>query len=275
MILQPWPSWSTIGSHSSHFRKYHQRPWDAIVAIREHRLEAKKEEISTHLIRLGAAMAMYLGDCTVYMISMLIGRWLSNAFLGYIRKQVIEFSQKVAKKMLTYQNFHHIPDIHRRISRDDLRQRKHPNNAKTKQNVGGNMLCQACLPPFSQYHSLSWNSTWAVGLPDGGKVQIANLGSGEGKNWLLLHQSQTHLKDSILFLCATDGATMSKKCLGPKPFAVVTQLVVLLLTNSTIFAVLEDQTKYLCCPSEAGFEKKHSCWHQHSRTHCIFWNFSK
>jgi hypothetical protein len=52
---------------------------------------------------------------------------------------------------------------------------------------------------------------------------------------------------------------MSKKCLGPKPFAVVTQLVVLLLTNSTIFAVLEDQTKYLCCPSEAGFEKKHSC----------------
>ncbi len=85
---------------------------DAVVAIEEHQLGINMEDIGTHLIRSGTAMAMYLGECAVYTI-MLIGRWSSDAFLQYIRKQVMEFSQNVAKKMLTYQNFRHIPDIHR------------------------------------------------------------------------------------------------------------------------------------------------------------------
>ncbi len=85
---------------------------DAVVAIDEHRLGINKEDIGMHSFRLGAVMAMYLGECAVYTI-MLIGQWSSNAFLHYIRKQVMEFSQNVAKKMLTYQNFCHIPDIHR------------------------------------------------------------------------------------------------------------------------------------------------------------------
>jgi hypothetical protein len=123
---------------------------DAVVAIGEHQLGINKEGIGTHLIRSGAAMAMYLGECAVYTI-MLIGRWLSNAFLQYIRKQVMEFSQNVAKKMLTYQNFCHIPNTHRRIPRDDPRQRNNPNKAETRWNVGGNMLCQACLPASSLY----------------------------------------------------------------------------------------------------------------------------
>jgi hypothetical protein len=95
-------------------------------------------------------MAMYLGECAVFTI-MLIRRWSSVAFLQYIRKQVKEFGQNVTKKMLTYQNFCHIPDIHRRILRDDPRQRNNPNNAETRWNVGGNMLHQACLPAFSLY----------------------------------------------------------------------------------------------------------------------------
>ncbi len=95
-------------------------------------------------------MDIYLGECAVYTI-MLIGRWLSDAFLQYIHKQVMEFSQNVAKKMLMYQNFHHILDIHRRILRDDPRQRNNPNNSKTRWNVGGNMLSQARLPAFSLY----------------------------------------------------------------------------------------------------------------------------
>jgi hypothetical protein len=45
---------------------------DALEAIGEDRLGIKKEEVGTHLIRLGAAMAMYLGECPVYTI-MLIG----------------------------------------------------------------------------------------------------------------------------------------------------------------------------------------------------------
>jgi hypothetical protein len=123
---------------------------DAVEAIREHRLGITKDEIGTHLIRSGAAMAMYLGECAVFTI-MLIGRWSSDAFLRYIRKQVMEFSQNVAKKMLTYQNFRHIPDIHRRIPRDDPRQRNKPNNAETRRNIGGNMSRQARLPAFSLY----------------------------------------------------------------------------------------------------------------------------
>jgi hypothetical protein len=42
---------------------------------------------------------------------MLIGRWSSDAFLRYIRKQVEQFSRNVAKKMLTFRSFRHIPNI--------------------------------------------------------------------------------------------------------------------------------------------------------------------
>jgi hypothetical protein len=123
---------------------------DSVVAIGEHRLGITKDQVGTHSIRLGAAMAMYQGECAVFTI-MLIGRWSSDAFLRYIRKQVMEFSQNVAKKMLTCQNFRHIPDIHRRIPQDDPRQQNNPNNSETRRKVGGNMLRQARLPAFSLY----------------------------------------------------------------------------------------------------------------------------
>ncbi len=61
-------------------------------------------EIGAHSLRLGSAMEMYLAGVPVYTI-MLIGRWLSDAFLHYIRKQVKQFSQDVAKKMLTHRSF--------------------------------------------------------------------------------------------------------------------------------------------------------------------------
>jgi hypothetical protein len=40
-------------------------------------------------------MQMYLAEIPVYSI-MLIGRWLSDAFLWYIRKQVKQFSLNVS-----------------------------------------------------------------------------------------------------------------------------------------------------------------------------------
>jgi hypothetical protein len=123
---------------------------DAAEAIGKHRLGITKDEIGTHSIRSGAAMAMYLDECALFTI-MLIRRWSSDAFFRYIRKQVLEFSQNVKKKMLTYQNFRHIPDIHRRIPRDDPRQRNNPNNAETRRNIGDNMSRQARLPAFSLY----------------------------------------------------------------------------------------------------------------------------
>ncbi len=44
---------------------------DAVVAIGEHQLGINKEDIGTRLIRLGAAMAMYLGECAVYTIMLI------------------------------------------------------------------------------------------------------------------------------------------------------------------------------------------------------------
>ena len=59
--------------------------WDAVSAIREDSLHIATHEIGTHSICLGAAMAMFLGGCPVFLI-MMIGCWSSNAFLHYIRK---------------------------------------------------------------------------------------------------------------------------------------------------------------------------------------------
>ncbi len=83
---------------------------------------------------------------------MLIGCWSRDAFLCYIRKQVMEFSQNVAKKMLLCQNFWHIPDIHTRIHSEDPRIRNHPDNVETRRNVGGDSRRHARLPPFTQFN---------------------------------------------------------------------------------------------------------------------------
>jgi hypothetical protein len=124
---------------------------DAVGTIGEAKLGIKKEDVGTHSIRSGAAMAMYLGECPVFTI-MLIGCWSSDAFLRYIRKQVMEFSQNVAKRMLSCQNFRHIPDIHTRVQEDNPRIRNHPDNTKTRRNVGGDSHHRVRLPPFSRFN---------------------------------------------------------------------------------------------------------------------------
>ena len=122
---------------------------NAVGAIGKERLGFKKENVGTHSIRSGAAIAMYLGECPVFMI-MLIGHWSSEAFLRYIRKQVMEFSQNVAKK-ISCQNFRHIPEIHTRVPSSDPRIRNHPNKAKTRRNVGGDSCRRVRLPPYAQF----------------------------------------------------------------------------------------------------------------------------
>jgi hypothetical protein len=47
-------------------------------------------KMGTHSLCSGAAMEMYLNKVPVYTI-MFIGRWSSNAFLCYIKKQVEQF----------------------------------------------------------------------------------------------------------------------------------------------------------------------------------------
>jgi len=67
------------------------------------------EELGTHSIRSGAAMAMYLSRTPVYTI-MLIGRWTSDAFLRYIRPQVQDFTRGVSQSMISSHDFFHIPN---------------------------------------------------------------------------------------------------------------------------------------------------------------------
>ena len=54
-------------------------------------------------------MAMHLAEIAVYTI-MIIGRWLSDALLCYICKQVAQFSQNISKRMLHTQSFIHMPN---------------------------------------------------------------------------------------------------------------------------------------------------------------------
>ena len=123
----------------------------AVISIGEEVLGFKAEEVGTHSIRSGAAMAMYLGECPVYTI-MMIGRWSSDAFLRYIRKQVEQFSHNVSSRMLRFEMHRHIPDLAPRISHLDPRQRNHPDNAETRRNVGGNSARRVQLPSFSLFN---------------------------------------------------------------------------------------------------------------------------
>ena len=125
--------------------------WDAVLAIGKDVLHIATNEISTHSIRLGAAIAIFLGGCPVFLI-MMIGCWSSNSFLRYIWKQFKEFNHNTSQKMLTHMFHRHIPNYTSpMVSHLDPRQCNHPNNAATRINLGGDMARQARLPAFAQF----------------------------------------------------------------------------------------------------------------------------
>ena len=80
-----------------------------IVCIGEEKLSINRDDIVTHLIRSSAAMAMYLGKCPVYVI-MMIGRWSSDAFRRYIRKQMEQFSHNVLWRILCFEVHQHVAE---------------------------------------------------------------------------------------------------------------------------------------------------------------------
>ena len=83
---------------------------------------------------------MYLNGVPVY-TSMLLGRWSSDAFLRYIRKQVTEFSNNVSRKMVKNPVYHHVPDANREDPRSHnlmaatANSGMGPNSAAINQNV--------------------------------------------------------------------------------------------------------------------------------------------
>jgi hypothetical protein len=124
----------------------------AVKSIGEDVLNIKAEEVGTHSLRSAAAMAMFLGGLPVYLI-MLMGRWSSDAFLKYIRKQIEQFSHEVSSKMIENMFHRYIPAISATTTTNlDPRQRNNPNNAETRRNVGGDAARQARLPAFALFN---------------------------------------------------------------------------------------------------------------------------
>ena len=88
------------------------------------------KETGTHSIRSSLAMALYLSKRPVSTI-MLLGRWSSDAFLLYIRRQVQEFSTGVSKDMVQHENYFTIPDLEEECDLLDPRTRNPRSFANT------------------------------------------------------------------------------------------------------------------------------------------------
>jgi hypothetical protein len=73
-------------------------------------------------------MGMFLAGTPVYTI-MLMGRWSLDAFMRYIRKQVLSLSHGIAAKMLTYERFYTVPDFVHTTADGDIRARSNTNLA--------------------------------------------------------------------------------------------------------------------------------------------------
>ena len=80
----------------------------AVANMGTERLGFKPKDCGTHSIRSAAAMAMHMAGVPVYTI-MLIGRWSSDAFLVYLRTQVMQFTQCISIRMTEHSNFYNVP----------------------------------------------------------------------------------------------------------------------------------------------------------------------
>ena len=77
-------------------------------SMKDFNLGFASEDVGTHSIRSGGAMALCLAKVDTYIIK-LQGRWKSDAFLKYIRKQVKQFSTDLSNKMIIKEHFNHVP----------------------------------------------------------------------------------------------------------------------------------------------------------------------
>ena len=80
----------------------------AVTAIGVAVLGFTADDVGTHSNRGGFAMMMYLAGVPVFTI-MKMGRWLSDAFLNYIEKQILTFSEGISKKMIASNTFFNFP----------------------------------------------------------------------------------------------------------------------------------------------------------------------
>lgn len=84
-------------------------------------------DIGTKSLRSGAAMSLFLTNHSVHKI-MILGRWSSDAFLAYIRPQVLEWMDNMSGDMILNNNFWDATDT-RKVTKDDPRTRARRFNA--------------------------------------------------------------------------------------------------------------------------------------------------
>ena len=97
--------------------------------IGEDTLGIKPKDVGTHSIRSSFAMFLYIQFVRTDKI-MLQGRWKSDAFLIYLRKQVSEFSRGLSDLMINLNNdYFSIPNLERENTRDIVR---NPNDPRTR-----------------------------------------------------------------------------------------------------------------------------------------------
>ena len=121
----------------------------AAAALGPDKLGFSSDEIGTHSLRSGAAMAMYLNEVPVYTI-MLIGRWSSDAFLRYIRRQVQQFSSGVSARMIRTAHFFTVPE-----TSNIIHDPRTPNNRDSlASNINGSARNTATpvRPSFALFH---------------------------------------------------------------------------------------------------------------------------
>ena len=78
---------------------------DVAAAGRERKLGSPVDSIGMHLIRAGAAMAMFLARVPCATIQLIGSRWRSRMFMKYLRIQVTASTRGVTTKMTSLDSF--------------------------------------------------------------------------------------------------------------------------------------------------------------------------
>lgn len=81
-------------------------------------LPYKSNDIGSHSIRSGAAVALFLAGVDPVEI-MFMGRWSSDAFLLYLHPHIVEMAKDLSNRMVTQATYHSNPSLtHRTGNRD-------------------------------------------------------------------------------------------------------------------------------------------------------------
>ena len=85
--------------------------YQAVVGtIGKARLGFEPEDIGTHSNRSAGTTAMFLAHVLICTI-MIVGRWASDAFVKYLRPQVLGFIKNISERMLATEHFTALPDF--------------------------------------------------------------------------------------------------------------------------------------------------------------------